>query len=50
MGWLRTVAGIAAGAGQAYAGGMDWKHVLAGLLLAGMGVVMHATHTDTAAQ
>lgn len=47
QGWLRSIAGLVAGASQAYAGGMDWKHVLAGLATFGLGVVLHATHTDT---
>ena len=45
-GWARSIAGFIAGASQAYAGGMDWKHVLAGVALTGLGVVLHVTHLD----
>lgn len=39
--WWRTVIGVAAGGAQAYAGGMDWKHILAGLGIAALGFVSH---------
>jgi hypothetical protein len=46
-GWARSIAGLIAGSAQAYAGGMDWKHVLAGLATVVFGVVLHVTHLDS---
>ncbi len=46
--WWRTVIGILAGGAQAYAGGLDWKHVLAGLGLAALGIVSHLSSTSDA--
>lgn len=44
--WLRSLVGILAGGAEAYAGGMDWRHVLAGLAVAGLGIVSHLTSTS----
>lgn len=46
MPWWRSVIGLFAGGAEAYAGGLDWKHVLAGLGIAALGVVTHLTSTS----
>ena len=37
--WKTSIAGLAGGALTAIAGGMDWKHVLAGIAIAIIGAV-----------
>lgn len=46
MKWLRTLAGIASGAGNLFANGTSGKQILLSVLLAGMGIVSHLTSTD----
>lgn len=44
--WLRTIAGIASGAGNLFANGTSGKQILLSTLLAAMGVVSHLTSTS----
>ena len=44
--WLRTIAGIAAGAGNLFANGIAPKQILMSVLLAVFGLVTHATSKE----
>lgn len=46
MKWLRTAAGIGAGALNLLANGHNWKQVLFSVGLAALGAITHATSTD----
>lgn len=44
--WWRVIAGLGAGAANAFANGTNWKQVLLSLAFAAMGVVSHASSTS----
>jgi hypothetical protein len=46
MTWLRTIAGLAAGAANSFANGTSGKQILLSALLAAMGIVSHLTSTS----
>ena len=48
MKWLRSFAGIGAGALNLLANGTNWKQVLVSVGLASIGVVAHVTSVDPA--
>lgn len=46
--WLRSLAGLGAGAANAFANGTSGKQILVSVLLAGMGIISHLTSTSDA--